>query len=158
MTGGTVRALVNGQPVHCSISPNLLLVDFLREEMGLRGTKQSCEVEVCGACTVLVDDEPVSSCCYLAADIDQRRVQTVEGLVGTPFHQRVSEAFIRHAAVQCGFCTPGLLLTAKALDHRKAAPTEMELREALAGNLCRCTGYQSILRALGEALSREELS
>jgi carbon-monoxide dehydrogenase small subunit len=155
MSPVTVQAVVNGDQVKRSIPPNLLLIDFLRDEMGLTGTKQSCEVEVCGACTVLVDDEPVSSCCYLAADIDQRRVETVEGLVGTPFHNRVVEAFLRHAAVQCGFCTPGLLLTAKALARREAAPTELELREALAGNLCRCTGYHSVLQALAEVLGSE---
>ncbi len=156
MTPVAVEAVLNGRPVRCSIPPNLLLVDFLREEMGLTGTKQSCEVQVCGACTVLVDDQPVSSCCYLAADIDQRRVETIEGLVGTPFHHRVAEAFVRHAAVQCGFCTPGLLLTAKVLADQTAPTTEDALRQALAGNLCRCTGYQSILDALREELGGED--
>ncbi|MHB8322830.1 MAG: (2Fe-2S)-binding protein [Candidatus Dormibacteria bacterium] len=156
MTPVTVEAVVNGQRVTRSLAPNLLLIDFLRDELGLTGVKQSCEVEVCGACTVLVDDLPVSACCFLAADIDQRRVQTVEGLVGTPFHQRLSDAFVRHAAVQCGFCIPGLILTAKALADRKVPATAADLREALSGNLCRCTGYHSILEALAEALGPEE--
>ncbi len=152
MTAVVLTAMVNGRPVSCSIPPNLLLVDFLRDELGLLGTKQSCEVQVCGACTVLVDDRPVSSCCFLAADIDGRRVQTIEGLVDTPFYERVAQAFVRHAAVQCGFCTPGMLLTAKVLDERGTPMTAQQLRADLAGNLCRCTGYQSILDALEDAL------
>jgi carbon-monoxide dehydrogenase small subunit len=155
MTPLALTAVVNGREVSCSVPPNLLLVDFLREELGLTGTKQSCEVQVCGACTVLVDGRPVSSCCYLAADIDNRRVQTIEGLVETPFHSRVVQAFVRHAAVQCGFCTPGMLLTAKALDERKTPVSPDDLRVELAGNLCRCTGYQSILDALQEALDQD---
>ena len=95
-----------------------LLLDFLRDRLGLTGAKQSCEVQVCGVCTVLVDGNPVSSCCYLAADVDGRQVETIEGLAGTDFHRRAADAFMRHAAVQCGFCTAGMLLTAKALAAR----------------------------------------
>jgi aerobic-type carbon monoxide dehydrogenase small subunit (CoxS/CutS family) len=107
---------------------------------------------VCGACTVLVDGNPVSSCCFLAADIDGHEVETIEGLVGSDFHRRAVEAFMRHAAVQCGFCTPGMLLTAKALAGRGLDGDRGEIAVAMNGNLCRCTGYHSILDSLTELL------
>ncbi len=110
-----VRATINGTPYAAEVPAEELLLDFLRDRLGLTGTKQSCEVQVCGVCTVLVDGNPVSSCCYLAAAIDGREVTTIEGLVGSDFHRRASAAFLRNAAGQCGFCTAGLLLTAKAL-------------------------------------------
>ena len=113
-----VRATINGKPYTAEVPAEELLLDFLRDRLGLTGTKQSCEVQVCGVCTVLVDGDPVSSCCYLAADIDGREVTTIEGLAGSDFHRRAAAAFLRHAAVQCGFCTAGLLLTAKALAAR----------------------------------------
>ena len=130
-----------------------LLLDFLRDRLGLTGTKQSCEVQVCGACTVLVDGNPVSSCCFLAADIDGREVETIEGLAGSEFHRRAAAAFGRHAAVQCGFCTPGMLLTAKALATRGAVADRADIAAAMNGNLCRCTGYRSILDSLTELLT-----
>jgi carbon-monoxide dehydrogenase small subunit len=107
---------------------------------------------VCGVCTVLVDGNPVSSCCYLAADIDGRAVTTIEGLVGSEFHRRASAAFGRHAAVQCGFCTAGLLLTAKAMAARGLGGDRAEVAAAMNGNLCRCTGYVSLVDALTETL------
>jgi len=129
-----ISAVINGKPFEGRVAANELLLDFLREELGLTGVKQSCEVEVCGTCTVLVDGAPVSSCCFLTCDIDGRRVETIEGLAGTAFHRSAVEAFMRHAAVQCGFCSAGMILTAKS------------------GNLCRCTGYRSILDAVTEIL------
>ena len=149
-----VRATINGQPYAGEVPAEELLLDFLRDRLGLTGTKQSCEVQVCGACTVLVDGDPVSSCCYLAADIDGREVTTIEGLAGSDFHQRASRAFLRHAAVQCGFCTAGLLLTAKALASRGISADRAEVAAAMNGNLCRCTGYVSLLDALVEALDQ----
>ena len=113
-----VRATINGKPFTGDVPAEELLLDFLRDRLGLTGAKQSCEVQVCGVCTVLVDGNPVSSCCFLAADIDGREVETIEGMVGSDFHQRAVGAFMRHAAVQCGFCTSGMLLTAKALAGR----------------------------------------
>jgi aerobic carbon-monoxide dehydrogenase small subunit len=155
-----VSAVINGAPVSADVEPQELLLDFLREGLGLTGAKQSCEVQVCGVCTVLVDGDPVSSCCFLAADIDGRQVETIEGLAGSDFHRRAVEAFMRHAAVQCGFCTSGMLLTAKALAARGigAVPTSgpasgrAEIAAAMNGNLCRCTGYRSILDSLAEVL------
>jgi aerobic carbon-monoxide dehydrogenase small subunit len=132
---------VNGAPVVREIAPEELLLDFLRERLDLRGAKASCEVQVCGACTVLVDGEPVSSCCFLAADANGRDVLTIEGLREQDRFVRYEQSFTRHAAVQCGFCTPGLLLTIS---------DDGAIRRGLAGNLCRCTGYNGILEAVRE--------
>ena len=145
-----ISATINGARFEGEVPAQELLLDFLRDRLGLTGTKQSCEVQVCGACTVLVDGNPVSSCCFLAADVDGRQVETIEGLAGSDFHRRAAEAFMRHAAVQCGFCTPGMLLTAKALAGRGLARDE--IAAAMSGNLCRCTGYVSILDSLTELL------
>jgi aerobic-type carbon monoxide dehydrogenase small subunit (CoxS/CutS family) len=152
-----ISATVNGRPFDGTVAANELLLDFLREELGLTGVKQSCEVEVCGTCTVLVDGAPVSSCCFLACDIDGRHVETIEGLAGTAFHRAAVEAFMRHAAVQCGFCTAGMILTAKALADRGVDSSPEEISRAMSGNLCRCTGYRSVLEAITEILreSRE---
>jgi aerobic carbon-monoxide dehydrogenase small subunit len=149
-----VRATINGKPYATEVPAEELLLDFLRDRLGLTGTKQSCEVQVCGVCTVLVDGDPVSSCCYLAADIDGREVETIEGLAGSDFHQRASQAFLRHAAVQCGFCTAGMLLTAKVLAARGVGGDRAEIAAAMNGNLCRCTGYVSILDSLVELLDQ----
>lgn len=153
MTAEQISAVVNGQPFHGAVAAHELLLDFLRDELGLTGVKQSCEVEVCGTCTVLVDGAPVSSCCFLACDIDGRSVQTIEGLVGTAFHHRAVEAFMRHAAVQCGFCTAGMILTAKVLVDRGVPPSAAAISQAMSGNLCRCTGYRSILEAVTAILT-----
>lgn len=150
-----ISAVINGQPFEGELASHELLLDFLRDECGLTGVKRSCEVEVCGTCTVLVDGAPVSSCCFLAADIDGRRVETIEGLVGSAFHARAAEAFLRHGAVQCGFCTPGMILTAKALAARGTPTSREAVAQAMSGNLCRCTGYRSILAAVTEILEEE---
>lgn len=147
-----ISAVINGKPFEGTVAANELLLDFLREELALTGVKQSCEVEVCGTCTVLVDGAPVSSCCFLACDIDGRRVETIEGLAGTAFHQTAVEAFMRHAAVQCGFCSAGMILTARALACRGLDLSGAEIIRAMSGNLCRCTGYRSILEAVTEIL------
>jgi len=149
-----VHATINGKPYAGEVPAEELLLDFLRDRLGLTGTKQSCEVQVCGVCTVLVDGNPVSSCCYLAADIDGCEVETIEGLVGSDFHRRTSAAFLRHAAVQCGFCTAGMLLTAKALAARGVSAGRPEVAAAMNGNLCRCTGYASLLDSLVELLDQ----
>ena len=151
-----ISAVVNGRPFEGTVAANELLLDFLRDELGLTGVKQSCEVEVCGTCTVLVDGAPVSSCCFLACDIDGHRVETIEGLAGTPFHRSAVEAFMRHAAVQCGFCSAGMILTAKALDDRGADPSPDQISRAMSGNLCRCTGYRSILDAITTILQETQ--
>ena len=141
---------VNGGPVVREIEPQELLLDFLRNRLGLTGAKRSCDVQACGACTVLVNGRPVSSCCFLAADAEGREVLTVEGLAERPEFKRLEDAFTRHAALQCGFCTPGMLLTVDALLETGELTSVEEVRRSLAGNLCRCTGYRGILEAVCE--------
>jgi len=141
---------VNGREVVRDLAPQELLLDFLRDSLGLTGAKRSCDVQVCGACTVLVDGLPVSSCCYLAADADGKSVTTIEGLAERPEFDRLEEVFTRHAALQCGFCTPGMLLTVTALLEHGELGDEEEIKHNLAGNLCRCTGYRGILEAVAE--------
>jgi carbon-monoxide dehydrogenase small subunit len=139
---------VNERPVVREIEPQELLLDFLRERLGLTGAKRSCEMQVCGTCTVLVDGRPVSSCCFLAADAEGRAVLTVEGLAERPEFERLEEAFTRHAALQCGFCTPGMLLTVAALLETGELTSAEEVKRSLNGNLCRCTGYRGIYEAV----------
>jgi len=141
---------VNGATVVRDVAPQELLLDFLRDSLGLTGAKKSCEVQVCGACTVLVDGLPVSSCCYLAADAEGREVTTIEGLAEQPEFERFEEIFTRHAGLQCGFCTPGMLLTVSALLESRELGGEEEIKRNLAGNLCRCTGYRGIVEAVAE--------
>jgi aerobic-type carbon monoxide dehydrogenase small subunit (CoxS/CutS family) len=148
-----ITLTVNGRTFTESVEPNLLLLDFLRERLGLTGAKRSCDVQVCGACTVLVDGGPVSSCTYLAADADGRELLTIEGFAELPEFERFEDAFARHAAVQCGYCTPGMLLTLKSLRDADELRTESQIRSGLDGNLCRCTGYRSILDAAREIAS-----
>ena len=141
---------VNGREVVRDLAPQELLLDFLRDSLGLTGAKRSCDVQVCGACTVLVNGLPVSSCCYLAADANGKSVMTIEGLAERPEFDRLEEVFTRHAALQCGFCTPGMLLTVTALLEHGELGGEEEIKHNLAGNLCRCTGYRGILEAVAE--------
>jgi aerobic-type carbon monoxide dehydrogenase small subunit (CoxS/CutS family) len=141
---------VNGVEVVREVEPQVLLLDLLRDSLGLTGSKRSCDVQVCGACTVLVDGLPVSSCCYLAADADGKQVTTIEGLAEQPEFARLEEVFTRHAALQCGFCTPGMLLTVSALLEQGDLVDEEAIKHELAGNLCRCTGYRGILEAVAE--------
>jgi aerobic carbon-monoxide dehydrogenase small subunit len=146
---------VNGRSVVREIEPQELLLDLLRDSLGLTGAKRSCDVQVCGACTVLVEGLPVSSCCYLAADANGREVTTIEGLAEQPGFRRLEEAFTRHAALQCGFCTPGMLLTVSSLlEQGELLPDEEEIKQRLAGNLCRCTGYRGILEAVADLAVR----
>jgi len=141
---------VNGHQVRERVEPHELLLDFLRERLRLTGAKRSCDVQVCGACTVLVDGRPVSACNYLAVEAEGRAVLTVEGFAQTPEFERFEGAFVRHAALQCGYCTPGLLLTLKSLRDAGELRSEDDIRHGLDGNLCRCTGYRSILQAARE--------
>jgi aerobic-type carbon monoxide dehydrogenase small subunit (CoxS/CutS family) len=141
---------VNGRLHPLELAPQELLLDVLRDRLGLTGAKRSCEVQVCGACTVLVDGEPVSACCTLAADTEGREVLTIEGLAEQPEFERLESAFVRHAGLQCGFCTPGLVLTVKALLDSGELTGADEITRQLSGNLCRCTGYRGILEAVCE--------
>jgi aerobic-type carbon monoxide dehydrogenase small subunit (CoxS/CutS family) len=146
---------VNGREVARELEPQELLLDFLRDSLGLTGAKRSCDVQVCGTCTVLVDGLPVSSCCYLAVDTGGREVTTIEGLAERPEFERLEQAFTRHAALQCGFCTPGMLLTVSSLlEHEELSRDEEEIKRRLAGNLCRCTGYRGILEAVADLAAR----
>ena len=139
---------VNGRPVVREIEPQELLLDFVRNRLGLTGAKRSCETQVCGTCTVLVDGRPVSSCCFLAADAEGRDLLTVEGLAERADFPRLEDAFTRHAALQCGFCTPGMLLTVAALLETGELTSADDVKRSLNGNLCRCTGYRGIVAAV----------
>jgi aerobic-type carbon monoxide dehydrogenase small subunit (CoxS/CutS family) len=141
---------VNGREVVREVKAQELLLDFLRDSLGLTGAKRSCDVQVCGACTVLVDGLPVSSCCFLVAQADGREVTTIEGLAERAEFARLEDAFTRHAGLQCGFCTPGMLLTVSALLASGELGSEDEIKRNLSGNLCRCTGYRGIVEAVAD--------
>jgi carbon-monoxide dehydrogenase small subunit len=143
----TLEFTLNGRPVTAPAQPNTLLLDLLRDHFRLTGAKRSCDVQVCGSCTVLVDGGPVSSCTYLAHEAAGREVLTIEGFAELSEFEHFAAAFERHAAVQCGFCTPGFLLTLKSLRDAGELSTEEDIRHGLDGNLCRCTGYRAILEA-----------
>jgi carbon-monoxide dehydrogenase small subunit len=146
-----VNATVNGDPAEFLTDPGTTLLDALRDELGLTGSKEGCGSGDCGACSVLVDGRLVCSCLVLAAEAEGRRIETIEGMAhGTELHP-LQQKFLEHAALQCGFCTPGLLVAAKALLDAKPDPTEEETRYWLAGNLCRCTGYDKVIRAVLDA-------
>jgi len=151
-----VELHVNGRPVREDVEPQVLLLDYLRDRHGLTGAKRSCDVQVCGTCTVLVDGLPVSSCCTLVADVDGRDVLTIEGFAELPEFERFERAFVDHAALQCGFCTGGMLLTTKFLLDERRPTTNEEIRRGLAGNLCRCTGYHGIVEAVAQLAGVEE--
>lgn len=146
-----IRFTLNGQPVSLDVEPREMLLDVLRERLNLRGAKRSCDVQICGACTVLVDGAPVSSCTYLACEVDGKRVETVEGMAQNGRLHPLQEAFIEHGALQCGFCTPGMLMTAKALLEACPHPTREDMITYMNGNICRCTGYVKILEAIEAA-------
>ncbi len=139
---------LNGRDVALTVAPFDLLIDVLRDQLGLKGTKRSCDVEVCGACTVLVDGLPISSCTTLAVDVDCKSVRTIEGVANAGELSRVQQAFVDHAGLQCGFCTPGMIMATTALLAQHAKPTEQQIRHFLRGNICRCTGYIKILEAV----------
>jgi carbon-monoxide dehydrogenase small subunit len=144
---------LNGAQTTLDIEPQEFLLDVLRDDLRLTGAKRSCDTQVCGTCTVLVDGAPVSACSYLAAETDGRRVTTIEGFRETPAFEPIAAAFTRHAALQCGFCTPGMILTIHALLEDGELTNEPSIRHGLAGNLCRCTGYRAILDAVIELAS-----
>lgn len=146
-----VTTSVNGNTVTASIQPRTTLAEFLREDLGLTGTKVSCELQVCGACSVLVDGEPVSSCTYLAAEINARRVETVESLAIDGQLASIQRSFMDNAGLQCGFCTPGFQMMATALLRKDPKPSEDAVKSYLEGNICRCTGYRPIVDAVLKA-------
>jgi carbon-monoxide dehydrogenase small subunit len=146
-----LRICVNGEDTPVSFAPYKTLLEVLREDLGLTGTKHGCELGECGACAVLVDGEPQLACLVLALECEGRAVDTVEGLARGPELHPLQAAFADLGAAQCGYCTPGILMTAKALLEKEPTPSRDRIKEALAGNLCRCTGYQQIFEAVEEA-------
>jgi len=146
-----VRLRLNGAVVADDVPPRMSLADFLRERRNLTGTHLGCEHGVCGACTVLVDGEPARSCLMLAVACDDREVRTIEGFAGDLVMEALRRSFHQCHGLQCGFCTPAMLITARDLILRRRAGSEHEIREGLAGNICRCTGYTNIVTAIAEA-------
>lgn len=142
---------VNGKPCRVDIEPSSVLSDVLRLELGLTGTKEGCGEGICGACTVLIDGMPVRACLVLAMQVNKRSVTTIEGVGSQDKLHPLQDAFLRYGAVQCGFCTPGLIVTAKALLASNPDPSEAEIRDAIRGNLCRCTGYVNVVKAIQAA-------
>jgi carbon-monoxide dehydrogenase small subunit len=151
MTTQTLNMRLNGEEVTVEVKPSAMLVEVLRDQLELTGTKVACGEGECGACTVLLDGQPVNSCLVPALKAQGREVMTVEGLAPLGELHPLQKAFVEHGAVQCGYCTPGMLMSAKALLDHNPSPTEEEVRLAISGNLCRCTGYAKIVEAILEA-------
>ncbi|HEY7512051.1 MAG TPA: (2Fe-2S)-binding protein [Vicinamibacteria bacterium] len=154
MARHTVQLTVNGAPRSAEVESRLLLVHLLRDEFRLTGTHIGCDTTHCGACTVLLDGVPVKSCTVLAVQADGRQVQTVEGLARDGALHPIQEGFMQEHGLQCGFCTPGMMLTGAALLERTKSPGEDEIRRAISGNLCRCTGYVNIVKAVQHAAAK----
>jgi carbon-monoxide dehydrogenase small subunit len=152
-----LRLIINGEEEEFLIPPHLTLLELLRDEMDLTGTKESCGEGVCGSCTVLLDGKPIRSCLTLALEADGQSITTVEGLSKGGELDPLQRAFIDHGAVQCGFCPPGMLMSAKALLLEESRPAEERIRQAISGNICRCTGYAKIVQAIA-AVSEESSS
>jgi carbon-monoxide dehydrogenase small subunit len=150
----TITVAVNGALERIDVPANMTVLQMLRDKLALTGTKNGCEAGECGACTVLVDGEPTNSCMMLAVETDGREIMTVEGLAPEGELSPIQQAFVDQNAVQCGFCTPGMLISTYALLRRNPNPTEEEIKQALVGNLCRCTGYVRIIQAVQAAASR----
>lgn len=154
MTRVTVKTTINHRKYELAPDPNQTLLDILREELGLTGTKRGCEIGECGACTVLIDGRAANSCLVLAPQIDGKEILTVEGLASDGRLHPLQESFMDHDAVHCGFCTPGMLMSAKDLLDHAPHPSEEEIRVGISGNLCRCTGYVQIVDAIHDAAER----
>jgi len=151
-----IRFTLNGKAVEASVPSNMLLVEMIREHFGLTGTKVGCGMGECGACTVHLDGRPVNSCLILACQVDGRSVTTIEGLSPDGEPTKLQRAFVEEGAVQCGFCTPGMIMSAAALLEENPSPGEEEIREAISGNLCRCTGYVKIVKAVQRVSEKKE--
>jgi len=149
-----VRVKVNGTSREAEVEPRLLLVHFIRDILGLTGTHVGCDTTNCGACTVLLDGKPVKSCTVFAVQADGQEIRTIEGVADNGKLHPLQEGFREEHGLQCGFCTPGMILTAKALLERNPHPSEQEIRWGISGNLCRCTGYQNIIKAVQYAADK----
>ncbi|MGB9629170.1 MAG: (2Fe-2S)-binding protein [Thermodesulfobacteriota bacterium] len=148
----TIHFVLNGESVEVEIEPHLTLLQVLRDKLELTGTKEGCGMGECGACTVLIDGKAVNSCIFPALEVEGKNVTTIEGLIDIQGNLHpIQKAFIDYGAIQCGFCTPGMVLSAKALLDENPKPTEEEIRNGIAGNLCRCTGYLHIIQAIKAA-------
>lgn len=148
---------VNGKPYQLSVLPWRTLLEVIREDLGLTGTKEGCGLGECGACTVLMDGRVVNSCLVLATEAEGKQITTIEGLAqGDKLHP-IQQAFVDHGGLQCGFCTPGMIMAAKALLDRNPTPTEEEVKRGIAGNLCRCTGYAKIIESIKAAAKNMEV-
>lgn len=146
-----IRLIVNGDPYEVIVKPSETLIEVLRNKLGLTGTKHACDTGKCGACTVLIDGKPIRSCLTLAISVRDREISTIEGLAKDGELHPIQKAFIEHGAVQCGFCTAGMIMFTKALLEENPKPQEEEIREALSANICRCTGYVKIIEAIQAA-------
>ena len=145
----TINFILNEEPIQVEIEPHLTLLQVLREKLELTGTKEGCGMGECGACTVLLDGKTVNSCIFPAVEVEGKSVTTIEGVIDAQGNLHpIQKAFVEYGAIQCGFCTPGMVLSAKALLDEKPKPTEDEIRNGIAGNLCRCTGYLQIVQAI----------
>ena len=149
-----VRVKVNGTSREAEVEPRLLLVHFIRDILGLTGTHVGCDTTNCGACTVLLNGKPVKSCTVFTVQVDDQEIRTIEGVADNGKLHPLQEGFREEHGLQCGFCTPGMILTAKALLERNPHPTEQEIRWGISGNLCRCTGYQNIIKAVQYAANK----
>jgi aerobic carbon-monoxide dehydrogenase small subunit len=157
MANHRISLMINGEYEQVEVPSSMTLLQMLRDKVALTGTKNGCNAGECGACTVLLNGEPVNSCMVLAVECDGMQVVTVEGLAKDGVLDPVQQTIIEHGGVQCGFCTPGVLISSRALIDRNPDPSEDEIREALVGNLCRCTGYLRIVDAVKEAASRQRV-
>ncbi len=146
-----IKFILNGRPTEVAVPSHWTLLKLLREKLGLTGTKEGCGIGECGTCTVLLDGMPVNSCLVLAPKVEGKKVETIEGLGSQESLHPLQKSFIEHGAIQCGFCTPGILMSSKALLEEKSSPNKEEIREAISGHLCRCTGYQQIIEAIKKA-------
>lgn len=154
MSTHPISLTINGEQISADIPSNRLLADFLRDDLAMTGTKRGCETGVCGACSILVDGHVVKSCLSLAVQMDDRTITTVEGLASGSILHALQESFMTHGGLQCGYCTPGFLMAAADLLSRNATPDDAEIRKALSGNICRCTGYQGIVDAVRDAVEK----
>ncbi len=143
-----IRFTINGEVREMEVKANQRLLDLIRNDLDLTGTKEGCAGGECGACTVIVDGKAINSCLMLAVEADGKEILTVEGLAEGVVLDPIQESFVEHGALQCGFCIPGMIMSAKALLKKNPHPSEMEIREAISGNLCRCTGYEKIIEAI----------
>lgn len=150
----TITLFVNGKEYGLNVESDELLIDVLRDKLGLTGTKKGCGTGDCGACTIILDGRAVTSCLILAVAVKDKEIITIEGLEQSGQLHPIQEAFIQHGAIQCGFCTPGMIMTAKTILDANPNPTEAEIRAGIAGNLCRCTGYTKIVEAIQSAAVR----